>query len=448
MLVLLSCVGIIIHSSYYDTAELALKSHAQSSSLTSFFYQYANSADEDFHDRAVEYIHSFNDKSRIGVWVIDKNGVVVATSSGFDADADDMPDYEDAKQSGTLSFYTGKNSDGEKLMCVSVPLTADGGIAGSAVRFMTSLDDLDKQFLYIVIILILVFVVILSLVAFSGLYFIRSIVRPVEQISMSARTIAAGNYETKIPIKRKYGDEITGLCHTFNDMAASLEDYNRMKNDFISTVSHELRTPLTAIKGWGETVAACPEDAETVRYATGIILSETENLNTMVEDLLDFSKIESGRLRLNPLKLDGIAELTDAATALTMKATQKGLKFNYIENDDIAIIFADPLRLRQVFVNIIDNAIKYTDEGSVTVSSSVTDNSFVAVVSDTGCGIPADFIPHLKEKFFKANMSKKGSGIGLAVCDEILKMLGGEFLIESTEGKGTRVTISLPLMKE
>jgi|LSQX01.2.fsa_nt_gb signal transduction histidine kinase len=445
-LVVVVAVAFFIHSSYYDAAELALKSHAQSNSLTTFFAQYINNDKEVFHEKAIEYLDSFTDKSRIEVWVIDQDGKVVATCSGFDAT--EIPEYKTAIETNSNALWSGKSASGEKIMALTAPLLSNTGYSGAAVRYITSLAELDQQFVQVILLLFLIYIIINALVASSGLFFIRSIVKPVEQVAKSAKTVAAGNYKTYIKVDSRYSDEVSDLCHTFNEMIEAIGEYDQMKTDFMSTVSHELRTPLTAIRGWSETVSACPEDEETVRYAIDIILKETQNLNMIVEDLLDFSRIDGGRMKLKLERLDGVAELTDAVSTYVHKAENKNLKLIYEENDIVAPIFADALRIRQVFANIIDNAIKYTDEGTITVSGDVIDDEFVVSVIDTGCGIAADALPRIKEKFYKANMNKKGSGIGLAVSDEIVKMHDGRLTVESEIDVGTTVKVYIPLSKQ
>ena len=226
-----------------------------------------------------------------------------------------------------------------------------------------------------------------------------------------------------------------------------------MKNDFFSSVSHELRTPLTAIKGWAEMLEDSSRDnsidGKTLERGMGVIIGETERLSVMVEELLDFSRLQSGRMVLHPMKLDIIAELSEAVITFEQRAIREKKELIYEEIDDIIAVTGDKNRLRQVFVNIIDNALKYSDEGgSVTISTLRRENGFVDIeVKDTGIGIPADQLEKVKTKFFKGNATRRGSGIGLAVADEIIRMHGGEILLDSIEGEGTTVTIRLPIDK-
>ena len=190
-------------------------------------------------------------------------------------------------------------------------------------------------------------------------------------------------------------------------------------------------------------------DSKTLERGMGVIIGETERLSVMVEELLDFSRLQSGRMVLQPMKLDIIAELSEAVLTFEQRAIREKKALNYTENDDIIAVMGDKNRLRQVFVNIIDNALKYSDEGgSVTVSAERSENGFVDIaVKDTGIGIPADQLEKVKTKFFKGNATRRGSGIGLAVADEIIRMHGGEILLDSVEGEGTTVTIRLPIDK-
>ena len=297
----------------------------------------------------------------------------------------------------------------------------------------------------------LICIAIIFFVVVSGSFFINSIVIPVGQIGEAAKKIAEGDFNARL--EKKTDDEIGDLCETINYMADELGATERMKNDFISSVSHELRTPLTAIKGWAEMLEDSSKDNSidnaTLQRGMGVIIGETERLSVMVEELLDFSRLQSGRMILQPMKLDIIAELSEAVLTFEQRAIREKKDLIYTESDDIIPVMGDKNRLRQVFVNIIDNALKYSDEGgSVTITAVRTEKGFVDIaVKDTGIGIPADQLEKVKTKFFKGNATRRGSGIGLAVADEIIRMHGGEINLDSIEGEGTTVVIRLPIDK-
>lgn len=288
-------------------------------------------------------------------------------------------------------------------------------------------------------------VVIVFFVALSSSYFISSIVNPVTEIGRAARRIALGEYDFRI--EKKYDDEIGELCDTLNYMAGEIDTAERMKNDFISSVSHELRTPLTAIKGWSETLRQVgPDDTEMMEKGLDVIAGEAERLSGIVEELLDFSRMQSGHLMMKFGRTDVVAELEEAVFLFRDRAEKSGIAMQYVEAPDIQPVLGDRDRLKQVFINVLDNAIKYSNAGGkIRVEAADMGGHVQIVVSDTGVGISKEDLPNIKNKFYKANKTRPGSGIGLALADEIIRRHKGRLDIESEEGVGTTVIITLPV---
>ena len=231
-------------------------------------------------------------------------------------------------------------------------------------------------------------------------------------------------------------------------MAGELDKTERMKNEFISSVSHELRTPLTSIKGWVETIAAIRDPADpNFRRGVQVISSEADRLYSMVEELLDFSRMQNG-LKLDLQLLDLVAEVSDAAIMVERRVELEGLHLAYDEPEESMPVMADPARLRQVFINVLDNAVKYSPpHGTVRMDVLSDGNSAFVNISDEGRGIAPDDLENVKVKFFKGKGAVRGSGIGLAVVDEIVTALDGSVDIQSEVGRGTTVTVRLPLYK-
>lgn len=392
-----------------------------------------------------DYIETFPDKAKMEIMALNDDGQIFITSTGFEPDHEQpMPDYLIALASEDNSGkWVGELNTGEKVMAITrVVRNENGGLVGS-IRYMVSMERADEQTLMVVILLAVAALFIMLLLTLSGVYFIRSILVPVRQVSQSARQIAQGDFEVRIEKARN--DEIGQLCDSINDMAGELGAAERMKNEFISSVSHELRTPLTAIKGWAETLRDGADPA-TEEKGMNVIIRESERLSGLVEELLDFSRLQNGQMQLVQERMDILAELDEAVYLFTERARTEGKELIYEENISLAPVYGDRDRLRQVFVNIIDNALKYTGEGgSVTVSSRLDTRKVQVIISDTGCGIPAEHLPNVKKKFYKANQLVRGSGIGLAVADEIVSMHKGALDLTSTEGEGTTATISIPL---
>ena len=393
------------------------------------------------------YVENFGDKERIELSVLSPDGKVQYSSTGFPSDdTQSVSDVEQALSSGDgMVVKTSSLISGEKIMACTVVIIDKNGDVYSALRFAVSLTEADSRVLYAIVIIVAAAVLLLASVVIPGLMFIRTIVKPVRELCATAKRIAQGDYETAAA--KMYDDEIGELSDSINYMAEEIKTSDSMKNDFISSVSHELRTPLTAIKGWAETMSIGEPDPVTMGKGLNIIINETERLSGMVEELLDFSRLQNGRMVLVMDKMDLLAELDEAVYMLKERAVSEKKRFVYEQPEGVAAVLGDKNRLRQVFINIIDNAIKYTAEGGVIgIRVTLDEDQAHVIISDTGCGIAAEDLPKIKDKFYKANQTVRGSGIGLAVADEIMKLHKGSLDIASEENTGTTVTISIPLL--
>lgn len=446
LLVICFVCGFFVRNYYYDTVYNKLRSYS-SGIVTNYFNSYTT--DAEFAAGAVDFVSEFSEKSSAEVWVIDKSGKVIVSSSGFGISYPEMPDYYEALDSKDESLFTsweGKIESGEKIMAVTTLIKDDNSAVRGAVRYITSLDAVDSQLITVYCMIGFVFLIIALIVLISGFIFVSSIVKPIKEINETTKLIAGGNMDARID-HYLYKDEIGELCDSINNMAAEISTADRLKNDFISTVSHELRTPLTAIKGWGETILQVSDtDPALTQRGMNVIIDEATRLSGIVEELLDFSRIQNGALSLRIEKMDILAELDETVFAFKDRATREGVDLVYNAPDLPAPMDGDADRIKQVFVNILDNALKYTKQGGkINVTAEVADDKIKITISDTGCGISAEDLPHVKEKFYKTNMTVHGSGIGLAVADEIVKLHKGTLDIDSVLGEGTTVTLGFDI---
>lgn len=431
---------------YYNGVRQAIT--AQANVVSGVLIRIADDNPVNFVAELRSIVENSDDKDKYEITAIDHNGWVVLSSSGFPyEEKPEMPDYEEAaKASNGMGYYIGNLSSGEKVMAVTVMIPTMTA-KYSAIRYTVSLENVDRQLFHVMGVFLVILVMVFAFVVISGFYFIKSIVIPVREVGTAARKFATGDMSTRIV--KKSDDELGELCDIINYMADEISTSEEMKNEFISSVSHELRTPLTAIKGWCETLMTL-EDTETDRRmrqkGMQVISSETERLAMMVEELLDFSRIQNGKLSLIKTNIDILAELGEAVLIYAERAKRDGIELLYDEPEYLSPIFGDKNRLRQVFINIVDNALKYSDAGGrVTVHAAENDGFVSVVVADTGCGIAKEDLPKIKTKFYKANTTRRGSGIGLAVANEIVTMHGGELLVDSELNVGTTVTIRLPV---
>ncbi len=434
----------IIRNFYYSSARQYIETEA--SIVAGVLERFYDDTSSDYTDEMRTAVEEFEKKNYAELMAINAQGKVFLSSSGFSpAEEYTMPDYEKALiSSGGSGYHIGYLENSEKYMAVTVLLKTGNAVSKSAIRIITSLDGIDSQIVAITIAIGAVSVMVIVLVLVLGMYFIKSIVHPIRRIGSNARKLATGDFSARIEVEQD--DEIGELCSVFNYMADELENTENIKNEFISSVSHELRTPLTAIKGWSETITEI-DDPITRQKGLRIITKETERLSSMVEELLDFSRMQNGKFSMQMSDTDIIAELADAVLMYGEKAKDDNIAVVFEADEDVAIVNGDKNRLRQVFINIIDNAIKYSSSGdTVTITTEKNNDRIIIFIADTGCGISKTDLPKIKNRFYKANNTVRGSGIGLAVADEIVKMHGGSLDLSSELGKGTTVSITLPLV--
>lgn len=430
-------------SYYYSTLSESLKQKAENA-ISSFDY-YRTEAE--YYDNARAVVAGEPNSDKLEVEYLDADGQIRFSSSDLTAfRSPGTPDIAEAISMKRTKVWIGADpSTGEHIMAASSPLMIDGEVVG-VMRYVTSLNKVDKQIIIIVAIALGIGLGILGMVYFSNLYFIRSIVDPVAGITETAKRIAAGSYG--VQIEKRYDDEIGALTDTINDMSLKINQSEKMKNEFISSVSHELRTPLTAINGWAETIMNGEvRDAGDVKKGMGIIVSEARRLTNMVEELLEFSRIQDGRFTLSVEPMDIKAELEDAVYTYREFFRREGIELNHFDCDEeFPPIAGDPERLRQVFCNLLDNAAKHGGSGKRIDTAIARDEDHVVItIRDYGPGIPAEELPHVKYKFYKGSSKARGSGIGLAVCDEIITRHEGTLDIDNAEGGGCIVTIHLPI---
>ena len=276
-------------------------------------------------------------------------------------------------------------------------------------------------------------------------HFIRSITQSVSRLRYQTRRISEGSYG--IHTEKLRDDELGALTDSINALSSELERSTAVQSEFISSVSHELRTPLTAIMGWAEAMSDDEAIEGDSRRGLGIITKEAGRLTKMVNELLEFTRIQDGRFTLNIETMDLAAEVEDAVFTYRSLTEQEGVELRYdCDEETIPPIEGDSERIKQVLLNILDNAAKYGRDGETIEVSLTAEEAEVTIrVRDHGPGIPPDELPHVKERFYKGSSKQRGSGIGLAVCEEIVTRHGGTLLIENAEGGGVLATVRLPV---
>ena len=437
-----SAFAAMLWSYYYEGSADDLE--RKSASAANGFRMYTRS---DYRAAAQQTVTSYEDKSSLELQFLDTTGAVLY--SGNDLTAGSTPGTPDIQQA--LSGVSGRPwrgrdpATGEHILAASSPVIYQGEVVG-VIRYVTSMSGIDRQFVFAIAVIAVIALGIFAMVYFSNLYFVRSIVEPLAGVTQIAREIADGSYG--VQIEKQFDDEIGELTDAINDMSRKIRQAEKTQSEFISSVSHELRTPLTAITGWAETIqnGEC-RSANDIRKGMNIIVSESKRLNNMVEELLEFSRMEDGRFTLSVEPLDLKAELEDAVYTYTEFFRKEDIALNYTDGpEELLPISGDPERLRQVFCNLLDNAGKHGGVGKrIDVSVRQEEEDAVIRIRDYGPGAPEEELPFLKNKFYKGSSKARGSGIGLAVCEEIVTRHEGTLEVGNAEGGGFQVTIRLPI---
>lgn len=444
-LVCVLCITAAFSAYYYTQMESDMKHRA--STTADFFDDYIDQPYIDFYQSCITYAKTFSEKNTIELQFLSAQGGLVSSSYGqWAGQSPSTPEIQKAIDSRGITSYVGKDPHtGERIMAVSSPMIYSTGEVIGVLRYVTSTRLVDGQILLVAVTSGMVLMMVLLVVMVSSNVYLRSIMTPVAEITEKAKRIATGSYG--VQIKTPYRDEIGELADTINEMSSKIAQNEKMQGEFISQLSHELRTPLTVINGWSETLLADENmDADT-RQGMKIISSEAKRLTEMVMELLDFTRMQDGRVTLSVEPTDLRGEFEDTVYMYGSRLAQDGITLNYEDTDeDIPEIPCDPKRLRQVFLNILDNAAKHGGEGKrIDASITAEEDSVVVRIRDYGPGIPEDEIPLVKKKFYKGSSKARGTGIGLAVCDEIVEMHDGTLTLENAPGGGTLVTVRLPM---
>lgn len=442
VIVIESLTVMVLRNNYYNSIKNNMENQVKySANIYSKYY-----SDYTLDENILNNSDAFWNGTQAQVEIINTNGNVIMDSIGIIPDDKNMSDVTKALKGDTGSNIWWADYAKGNVMSVSCPLKSQNKVVG-VLRFITSLSNIDndiKKFAYIFSMIGICVALGLGAVA---IILSNTIIGPLKEVTSVAEKMAAGNL--KIRSNKSFDDEIGKLSDTLNFMADEINKNDQLKNEFISSVSHELRTPLTSIKGWAITLKDTDkDDKSTFQDGLEIIEKESDRLSAMVEELLDFSKLLSYKFTLKRELVDLNITIKEIVKELLPRAARDKIMFN-IQSDELPNMITDQNRLKQLFINVLDNAFKFTETGGqVNFIIKNEGKNVVFCISDNGCGIAQDELPRVKEKFYKGKSSKSKNGIGLSICDEIVSLMNGKFVIESVLGQGTKVTITLPLEEE
>ncbi|OPZ92545.1 MAG: Alkaline phosphatase synthesis sensor protein PhoR [Firmicutes bacterium ADurb.Bin419] len=432
----------IIRQNYYGNAEEILEREAQSAANSYDRYP-ANSLQKNAKILLENTIRDVDAQ----VQVINSEGIVLADSELDELVGQklNLPDVENSLKDKTMSKWIGKvSSTDEPIISVSYPLKSGNEVIG-VLRLVSTLSRVNNEIFKIVLFFAVISFVVLSIVLVLGYFLSRTITGPVKEITVAAEKMARGELDVRVP--KRYDDEVGKLAVTLNYMAKEIADHQKTKDDLIASISHELRTPLTSIKGWAATLnSGSFTDINEIREGLGIIENETDRLAFLANELLDYTKLSTKNVSIGLDIVDVGEFLCEIRNQMNPRAQRHSIDLKLELEDDLAFIKADRNRLKQVMINILDNSLKYTQEGGfIKISSQSQRDEILISIEDSGIGIPEEDLPRIKEKYYKVSTSFSGNGLGLSICDEIISLHNGRLEISSIYGEGTRVDIYLPI---
>ena len=427
-----------MQQNYYGSLRGNLTSQVKiSADMYSKYY-----SETSLEENIIYNVDAFWNQSNARVEIIDVDGNIIMDSLGVIPGADEPMDDVIAALEDKTGEWIGV-LDGSKVMAVAYPLKSGGEIVG-ALRLIASTEAIDDEIQDTMKILIAIGAFVVFTVGLISLFLANSILVPLRKVNDAAKEMAAGNFHARSDTKRN--DEIGKLSDTLNYMADEIIKKEALKNEFISSVSHELRTPLTSILGWAITLQSRElQSRETLDDGLSIIAGESERLTHMVDELLDFSRFTTGSIKLE-YKIVNLSDLLlHIKKQLTPRAVRENIEFTVSYPEDLPDLISDANRLKQLFINIIDNALNFTEAGgTVHFQTKYSKKVYTFIVTDSGRGIPENELPYVKEKFFKGSGAGSKNGIGLSICEEIVTLMGGSLDIKSKVGAGTVVTVTLP----
>jgi signal transduction histidine kinase len=390
------------------------------------------------------------------IWVFNRNGQIISTST-----KDEVFIGKSVAHSIVVQVVQGKdvvqNLDFQGLtkpmMSVVVPWGVGDNVFGGIVLHAPiegineTLGVMRETILWATLLGVIVTMAMVS-------YLSWNISRPLKRIDLVALEIEKGNYDQRVTAASQ--DEIGDLARTMNRMAATLQqveveraDYDQTRKDFLANVSHELRTPLTAMQGFLEALQdglIVDEDSKQKYY--DVMYKETLHMSRLVNDLMELVRLEKHELDLVKRQLDMESFLQRLTFAFTEEAAKRDLQLTLKLDRPLVPVNGDPDRVEQIFINLLNNALKFTESGTVNVGARSRDGGVEVKIQDSGIGISQHDLNRIWDRFFKVDRVRsrreKGSGLGLAIVKELVELHHGTIQVESEVGKGTTFTVWLP----
>lgn len=371
--------------------------------------------------------------------ILDLDGTVLFDSEGYKYTT--APEIDKLIQNASATWIGRDSASGKRVLTVSTAVMHDEEPI-YYLRLFFGLGQVDDFTNKLSIIIAAISLLVLLVCIIISNFISDSIVNPIKYLTRIAMRMSKGNYKDKSRLKLK--NEIGALSNAMNILSDEIIKHDELKNEFIANISHELRTPLTSLTGWAYTLKDGELDQETTELAHDILISESERLSSLLEELLDFSSLISGKISLNKDYFDLKICVEDITKQVFPKLEKNKETIELNIADASYLYYGDENRIKQVLINLLDNAVKFNKErGLITVNLYQDKDSYFIDVIDEGVGIEEGELKYIFEKFYTGKKSKSHTGIGLAIVKEIVELHKGEIYIESKVDEGTKFTVKL-----
>lgn len=401
-------------------------------------------------DHFIRQTEEYNRFSNIEVFTV-RNPRELSACLPFDIDYDSLIGAEERATLLAGDSVTKRGFESRfdrEVVSVIYPLVDENRLEGIIYLYvpLTKITELaSKDILFLIGIVSL----LLIAMAFVSLKSLQRVLTPLAKLKDASISMAKGNYGTRVDVKSQ--DEVGELAQTFNQMAASIQEEDEKKRDFLSIVSHELRTPISYIKGYGEAFEQnlIPEEKKDEIYT--LIVREANRMQKLTNDLLTVARSESGEENeIGPIVLAEV--IREVLPLVKPKADEKNIAF-VVTVDEETILHADEQKTKQILINILENAIRYSpNDSNVWIDNKSTKKDTTIEIKDEGCGIEAEHLSHITERFYRVNKARSrsdgGTGLGLSIASQLVTVQNGKLAFTSEVDKGTSVYITLPIWED
>ncbi|MBL0385585.1 HAMP domain-containing histidine kinase [Tumebacillus sp. ITR2] len=421
--------------------------------MTSFFYQHSFQELDSQSEQIALYIRSQGDLRRVQdllpglqvtsrqTFVLDADEHVIAHSGSYPTEVPSLStqDWQTVKGSGSVQ------KQDTTTVLVARPILVGETLLG-AVVMTAPLEDIAASITRVRSFLLLAGIGALFLALGFTIVLSRRLSAPLLQLERVTRQIARG--ELDVQVKLASEDEMGSLAQAINSLAADLKQYRDSRAEFFVNISHELRTPLTYIEGYIQVLRNKPDQTASTLQ---ILEQEAKRMRLLVNDLFDLAQLEEGKLALLQEWVD-LSEIVDTTIQnVKARANEKGVKILF-EEDPVSLVYLDGYRAQQILLNLLDNALRYTNEGMICIRLTNREEHVLLSVRDTGIGIPQEELPYIFDRFYRVEKSRSrdtgGTGLGLSIVKKLIDVQNGRIEVRSQAGWGTEFVCTFPLSEE